>query len=169
MSELEQKELSSRLGLSFKGPYFDESGYVTLHRVRTSWVRGTRYHEVASFLNFTIWSLSPPVRVLSLLDLLNPEAVYKTFNPDDYQHQSLVLLGALNFGISLGLTISNLVVADLPVLERRLRETLHDGPIAFEQKLKYMKEFGRYQGLKFVDDEAALDLDSFPQLCHRAL
>jgi hypothetical protein len=27
-----------------------------------------------------------------------------------------------------------------------------------------MKEFGKHQGLKFADDEAALDLNSFPQL-----
>jgi hypothetical protein len=164
MSELEQSELSDRLVLSFKGPYFDQVGYEALSRLRTSFIRGTRYHEVASFLNFTIWSLPPAVRVLSLLDLLNPEAVFKTFNPDDHQHQALVLLGAFQFGLALALTISSLVVADLPILERRLRETLHDGPIAFEQKLKYMKEFNKIQGLNFRDDEAALDLHSFPNL-----
>lgn len=164
MSELEQSELSDRLVLSFKGPYFDQSGYEALNKLRTSFVRGTRYHEVASFLNSTIWSLPPAVRVLSLLDLLNPEAVFKTFNPDNHQHQALVLLGTFHFGLSLALTISCLVVADLPFLERKLRETLHDGPIAFEQKLKYMRSFNTLEGLAFSDNEAALDLHSFPKL-----
>jgi hypothetical protein len=164
MSELEQCELSERLALFFKGPYFDLAGYDALVQVRNSFVRGTRYHEVTTFLLYTIWSLPPAVRVLSLLDLLNPEAVYKTFNPEDHQHQALVLLGALQLGVSIGLTISSLDVADLPILERKLRETLHDGPVAFEQKLKYMKEIGKHQGLKLPDDEAALDLHSFPQL-----
>src|SRR5262249_21687360 len=97
-------------------------------------------------------------------DLLNPESVNETFNPKDHQHQGLVLLGVLQLGISLGLTISSLCVADLPILERRLRETLHEGAATFEQKLRYMHAFSTFQGLAIPEDESALDLPSFPSL-----
>jgi hypothetical protein len=164
LDEWEQNDLINRLGLPFKGPYFDQAGRDALVTLQNAFAKGTRYREVASFLVYTIWSLSPSVRVLSLLDLLNPESVNQTFNPKDHKHQGLVLLGALQLGISLGLTISNLCVADLPVLDRRLRETLHEGPATFEQKLKYMHAFSQYQGIEIPHDESALDLPSFPNL-----
>jgi|GEM_PF-3413702 len=165
LDEFEQRTLISRLGLdSLKGPYFDLGSKEALVRLQTTFDRGTRYRDVASFLSFTIWSLPPSMRVLSLLDLLTPYEVNRTFNPKDHQHQALVLLGGLQLGISLGLAIASLGVADLEFLERRLRETLHDGPTAFQQKLKYMREFSKLKGLPLDSEEAALDLHSFPLL-----
>jgi hypothetical protein len=165
LDDFEQRTLIGKLGLdSLKGPYFDLGNRETLFKLQTSFERGTRYRDISSFLVYTVWSLPPAVRVLSLLDLLTPHSVNKTFNPADHQHQALVLLGGLQLGISIGLTIAALGVADLEFLERRLRETLHDGPATFQQKLKYMKAFSEYKGLHLDNEEASLDLHSFPQL-----
>ena len=165
LDDFEQRTLIGKLGLdSLKGPYFDIPGRDTLSKLQTSFKRGTRYRDIASFLVYTIWSLPPAVRVLSLLDLLTPHSVNKTFNPSDHQHQALVLLGGLQLGISIGLSIMSLGVVDLGFLERRLREALHDGPVTLQQKIKYIKAFSESKGMHLENEEAALDLHSFPQL-----
>jgi hypothetical protein len=147
-----------------RGPYFDGSGYAALDTLYRSASKGSIYFSTRVFLESTVWSLSPSERVQSLLELVRAEKAYKTFRPQEPLHQSLVLFGAFQLALALGLLIAPMDPTSLSDFELRFREVLHGGAESLYQKTK-LAEFIAKANRNFANDAAnPLDLPSFPAL-----
>lgn len=159
-------EIEHRLGLArLKGPYFNEDGYRRLLALESSFAKRSDYRVVAHFLGGGVWTLRPPNRVQTLLCLGQQNDLNKKLHCENPSHVALVLKGALMLGISLALLISELNVADILMLETRLREALHGGAEALEQKQRYLEVVARLAAESGIGSaDASIDLASFPLL-----
>jgi len=109
--------------------------------------------------------LSQNRRVLTLLSLGDQSELKQKLRPDVPTHALLVLQGTLALALNLGLLVTDLSVVDSLDLERRLREELHGGNEALEQKRRYLAVVARITAESGGGaSNADVDLPSFPRL-----
>jgi len=166
LDEVELAELEQRLGLGrLKGPYFDGSGYDSLHSILSSFPKNSDYRALVQFLRGSIWTLRPANRVLTLLSLGGQNGLSKKLRISDPHHVVLVLVGTLMLAISLGLLTSQLNVADTLNIEQRLREELHGGAESLDQKIRYLDVLNRLATESGSQPtSSSIDFDHFPAL-----
>jgi hypothetical protein len=140
-----------------KGPYFDGTGYQALEKLHREMPKESQYTAVHTFLHSTIWSLSVPERVQSLLELLNTKKLHKTFRPTERAHQSLVLYGAFKLALAVGHAVSLIDPTSLGTFEERLREVLHGGADSLAQKRRLARAMK-------PTENTDLDVAAFPLL-----
>lgn len=166
LDEIELSEIEQRLCLGrLKGPYFDGSGYESLHSILSSFPKSSDYRALAQFLRGSIWTLKPANRVLTLLSLGEQNSLSKKLRISDPHHVILVLVSTLLLAISLGLLTSQLSVADTLNIEQRLREELHGGAESLDQKTRYLDALNRLateSGSQPTNN--SIDFDHFPVL-----
>lgn len=166
---LDQDDLSRmerHLGLdTLKGPYFDGSGYEQLHALLNGFPKASEYRALARFLLGGVWTLPPTRRVPTLLSLGEQSELRQKLRADVLPHRVLVLQGTLALALNLGLLAARLNVVDLLDLENRLREELHGGGEALEQKRRYLAAIARLTAESSGDSkDVDVDLSNFPRL-----
>ena len=158
--------LERHLGLDvLKGPYFDGSGYHQVHTLLNSFPKSSEYRVLSRFLLGGIWTLSPTRRVPTLLSLGDQSELKAKLRPDVLSHKVLVLQGTLVLALNLGLLAARLSVIDSLDVEQRLREELHGGAEALEQKRHYLAVVARLTAESGGESsDVDVDLPSFPGL-----
>lgn len=166
---LDKNDLSRierHLGLDMlKGPYFDGAGYEQLHALMNSFPKGSEYRVLSRFLLGGIWTLPPTRRVPTLLSLGEQSALRQKLRADVLSHTVLVLQGALVLALNLGLLAARLNIIDALDVEQRLREELHGGAEALEQKRHYLAVVARLTAeSRGGSSDVDIDLPNFPRL-----
>ena len=166
---LDQNDLSRierHLGLDMlKGPYFDGTGYEKIHAVLNSFPKTSDYRELARFLVGGVWTLPLTRRVTTLLSLGGQSDLRKKLRADMLAHRVLVLQGALALALNLGMLVEKLNIVDALDVEQRLREELHGGADALEQKRRYLEVVAKLTAdSKEGSNDGDVDLPSFSRL-----
>lgn len=166
---LDQDDLSRmerHLGLdTLKGPYFDGTGYEQLHALLNAFPKASEYRVLARFLLGGVWTLPPTRRVPTLLSLGEQSELRQKLRADVLPHRVLVLQGALALALNLGLLAARLNIVDALDLERRLREELHGGAEALEQKRRYLAAVAKLTTeSRGGSNDVEVDLPNFPHL-----
>lgn len=159
--------LTNELRLNIlKGPYFDEAA-LEATTLPALFQKESDYRRISFFLTYRAWTLPPAECALSLMELFVTGEMYKTVRPDDTAHRTLVLTGALLFGIALGRIFSDINMLDMLDFRTALRHALYGGQDAFEQRERVAIKLLQYHGGKLDKDQSPLDLESFPLLAER--
>lgn len=166
---LDQDDLSRmerHFGLDMlKGPYFDGTGYEQLHALLNGFPKASEYRLLARFLVGGLWTLPLTRRVLTLLSLGEQSELRQKLRADVLPHTVLVLQGALMLALNLGLLVARFNIVDALDLEQRLREELHGGAEALEQKRRYLAAVARLTAeSRGGPSDIEIDLPNFPRL-----